>query len=214
MDFESSRCMPLDNPRPWLLALTGTADNASMHFSTSLVAALTLGSSVALSGCSPALNWRSVPLENANLTVLLPCKPDHAARTVDLGGRQAELAMAGCEADGATFAVSHMVIEEPAQAGAVLAQWRAAVLARMQAPTTGTPEPAAAPFVPKGALALPQSVRQQAQGLRADGKPVTAQAAWFARIEGRQARLYHAVVYTDTPRAGVADTFFDGLALQ
>ncbi|GKT22337.1 hypothetical protein [Acidovorax sp. SUPP3334] len=184
-----------------------------MHFSTSLVAALILGSSMALSGCSPALNWRSLPLESAHLKVLLPCKPDHATRTVDLGGIEAELAMVGCEADGATFAVSHMVIEEPAQAGAVLAHWRTAVLARMQAPATGLADAAATSFVPKGALSLPQSVRQQAQGRRADGSPVIAQAAWFARIEGRQARLYHAVVYTDMLRPAVADTFFDGLAL-
>ncbi len=180
-----------------------------MHHPIAIATALFL----LLPGCSPALNWRSVPLENAGLTVLLPCKPDHATRPVDLGGRSADLVMVGCEADGATFAVSHMVVEDPSQAGAVLAQWRAAVLARMQAATSGDAEAGATAFVPTGALALPQSVRLQAQGRRNDGSAVTAQAVWFARTEGRQARLYHAVVYTATPRTAVADTFFAGLAL-
>lgn len=180
-----------------------------MHCPIGIASALAL----LLAGCSPALNWRSVPLESAGLTVLLPCKPDHATRSVDLGGRPADLAMVGCEADGATFAVSHMVVEDPSQAGAVLAQWRAAVLARMQAPAAGDAEAGAVAFVPAGALALPQSVRLQAQGRRSDGGAVIAQAVWFARMEGRQARLYHAVVYTDAPSMAVADTFFAGLAL-
>ncbi|WCM90966.1 hypothetical protein [Acidovorax sp. NCPPB 3576] len=168
-----------------------------------------------LTGCSPALNWRSVPLENAGLTVLLPCKPDQATRSVDFGGRAADLAMAGCEAEGATFAISHLVVEDPSQAGAGLAQWRVAVLARMQATATDADaaEAGASSFVPSGALALPQSLRLQAQGRRSDGSPVAAQAVWFARLEGQQARLYHAVVYTATPQTAVADTFFAGLVL-
>lgn len=127
--------------------------------------------------------------------------------------------MAGCEAEGATFAISHLVVEDPSQAGAGLAQWRVAVLARMQATATDAAEAeaeaeaGASSFVPSGALALPQSLRLQAQGRRSDGSPVAAQAVWFARLEGQQARLYHAVVYTATPQTAVADTFFAGLVL-
>lgn len=171
---------------------------------------------VVLAACSPALNWRSVPLDAAGLTVLLPCKPDYAVRPVELGAvRSAELSMAGCDADGATFAVSHLRIDDPAQAGATLALWQAAVRARMQAPA-GPPQspPATTAFVPAGALQLPQSVRAQLWGRTEDGRAVTAQAVWFARLEGPHARLYHAVVYSPAPRPEVAQTFIDGVRLQ
>lgn len=167
----------------------------------------------ALAGCSPTLNWRSVPLDGSGLTVTLPCKPDHATRSVDLGGSMVDLTMTGCDTDGATFAVSHMRQTDPARAGAMLGQWRAAVLARMRA--TGDPSGVLdAPFVPPGALNLPQSVRSLVTGQRPGGGEITAQAVWFARLEGTEARLYHAVVYTATPQPQVADTFFGGLALR
>lgn len=165
-----------------------------------------------LAGCSPALDWRTVPLEGARVTALLPCKPEHAVRLVALGGEGAppvDLALTGCDADGATFAVSHAAWAAPQEAGAQLARWRAAVQARMQA----GPALAEQPFAPAGALALPQSVRVALQGQRADGTPVYAQAVWFARLEGAQARLIHAVVYSAAPRPDVADTFFAGLSL-
>lgn len=162
-------------------------------------------------GCSPALNWRNVPLADTGLVALMPCKPDHAVRPVDLGGRPAELALWGCDADGATFAVSHMRTFGPEAADAALAQWRSAVLARMQAQANPT---AAEPFAPPKALALPSAVRTTAQGRRPDGAAITAHAAWFARLQGREVHLYHAVVYAPAARPSVADTFFAGLALQ
>jgi hypothetical protein len=88
-----------------------------------------------LAACSPALNWRSVPLDGAALTATLPCKPDHAVRTVEMAGLPVELAMAGCEADNATFAISHAALPDPARADTALAHWRAAALARVGAAT-------------------------------------------------------------------------------
>lgn len=175
---------------------------------------LTGGASALLllvAGCSPALNWRTVALPEAALTITLPCKPDHAARSVELAGTPVDLSMVGCEADGATFAVSHAALADSAQTGVALAHWRAAVLARLggaQAQATDVP------FAPRGALPLPQSVRTVAQGRGPDGSAVTAQAVWFARPMGPQMRLYHAVVYTTKPRPDVADAFFAGLDLQ
>ncbi|KQO20739.1 hypothetical protein ASF11_24555 [Acidovorax sp. Leaf76] len=163
-------------------------------------------------GCSPALNWRSVPLPEAAITITLPCKPDQATRAVELAGMPVELAMTGCDADGATLAVSHTALADPSQAGAALMHWRAAVLANLgpaaAASATDTP------YTPTGVLPLPQSVRTVVQGQRADGSAVSAQGVWFARAVGPQVRLYHAVVYTAKPRPEVADTFFAGIAFQ
>lgn len=183
-----------------------------------------LAVALSLAGCSPSLDWRSVRMDDAGLTALFPCKPERAVRPVELQGRSVELSMAGCDADGATFAVSHMVLPPgtgAADAGAVLAQWRGATLARI-----GVPADAAGPgvpFTPPGALPLPQSVRLQAHGAvpgqgQGAAVAVAVDAAWFARAEaagdGPRMRLYHAVIYSPRPRAAVADTFFPGLALR
>ncbi len=184
-----------------------TVDNWSMKWTLTVAASL-----LVLMGCSPALNWRSVPLADAALTITLPCKPDHASRKVELAGVPVELSMVGCDADGATFAVSHVALGDPSTAGAALAHWRAAVLANL-----GPGAAAVAvdvPYVPAGVLPLAQSMRTVAQGQRANGSAVTLQAVWFARVVGPQLRLYHAVVYTAKPRPELADAFFAGLALQ
>ncbi len=164
-----------------------------------------------LAGCSPALNWRSVPLEGAALSVALPCKPDRAVRAVDLGGVKADLAMVGCEADGALFAVSQLALADPAQASATLGRWRAAVLARLGASARVVLEQ---DFAPRGSLPLPGAVRIVAHGQRPEGGAVTLQAVWFARALGPQVRLYHAALYTNKARPALADSFFDGLTLQ
>jgi hypothetical protein len=163
-----------------------------------------------LAACSPALNWRSVPLNGAALTATLPCKPDHATRIVEMAGAPVELAMAGCEADNATFAVSSAALPDPALADTALAHWRAAVLARVGAATVQSEQAFALP----GTLPLPSAVRLVAQGRRADGSPATVQGVWFARAVGPQVRLYHAVVYTAKPRPEVADALFTGLDFQ
>jgi len=161
-----------------------------------------------LAGCSPAFNWREIRLEEAPLTVLLPCKPDRGSRTVPLAGASVELRMVGCEAGNATFAVSQARLPPGAAASEALAQWRAATLANMRAQDVH-----AQPFELAGSLAMPQSVRLAAGGQRADGRAVKAQAVWFARPAPEGIWLFHAVVYADVVNAEAADTFFGGLKL-
>lgn len=172
--------------------------------------------SVALSGCSPALNWRTVSLEPLGLSASLPCKPDRLERSIELAGAPVQVHMAGCAADGATVAVACAELPPSALAGAALAHWRTAVLVALRAPPVG--EAGAAkdqPFVPSGALVLPQSVRTQAQGQQPDGSgAVFMDAAWFARLQGTQLQVCHGVVYSTQPRPEVADVLLDGLVLQ
>ena len=44
-----------------------------------------------LAACSPALNWRSISLADAPLSLVLPCKPDYAVRDVDWGAGKQQL---------------------------------------------------------------------------------------------------------------------------
>jgi hypothetical protein len=162
---------------------------------------------LSLASCSPTFNWREVRAESTPLKATLPCKPDKAARTVPMAGRQVELKMLGCETGGATFAVLTGDIVDPLGAGQVLAQWHAATLANMRS------TPAAAqdrPFLPAGAMALPQSLRVTAAGQRADGSKVESQAAYFAR----GSHVVQAVIYADKVPTDAADTFFAGLRFE
>ena len=186
------------------------------------------GSVLALSlgACSPALNWRNVPVNDAHLTVSLPCKPDHATRPVALGARQVDLSMVGCEAQGGLYALSYMTLSDPGQISETLTLWRAAVRVQLGLPAKGQESQESqegqaggkgsseVPFVRKGALNVPQSVRMRVTGKRADGSAVQADAVWFARLNGSTAQLVHAVVFADTLDTKAADNFFESIALQ
>ena len=156
-----------------------------------------------LQACSPAFNWREVRPDNTPLSLLLPCKPDKAQRSVPLGGQPTELAMLGCDAGGATFALALATVQDASQIAAVQAGWQAATLANMRATGPGQTTTIKVP----GASVQPPAVLVQASGQRADGQPVQSQAAYFA--QGRQ--LFQAVIYASKLQPEVAETFFSSL---
>jgi hypothetical protein len=162
-----------------------------------------------LAACSPPWNWRELRLEGAPLTIRLPCKPEHASQTVTLAGAPVLLLMTGCENAGATLAVSRVLLSPGGNPGAALAQWRGATLVGMRAQAVSEQA-----FQPPGSLALPESVRLVARGQSRDGRPVSAQAAWFASATPQGVWLFHAVMYADAIAPEGADTFFEGLRLK
>jgi hypothetical protein len=164
-----------------------------------VVRALAVGAGLYLAGCSPALNWRTVPLGEA--TVTLPCKPDRAQRTVQLGGQAFEMEMVGCEADGAMFAVSRVRLPPDLNAEQVRLLWQAASLQQMKGQASAvTP----APSVRAQALRM-DTIDAAGQG--GDGRPVKARLAWVAR----GADLLHLAVYAPLIRPEMAEPFFDGI---
>ena len=183
-------------------------DNAAMRRFSLIFALLGL-----LAACSPALNWRSISLADAPLSRVLPCKPDYAVRDVDWGAGKQQLSMAGCQADGATWAVSHVLLAQPQEAPAVLTRWQQALQNQLQLPPD---TPAGVVFLLKGALELPQAVQVQWQGRDAQGAPVVADARWWARLEGTGVRVYQAIVLSPRQPVAVAarDTFVQGLQLR
>ncbi len=157
-----------------------------------------------LAACSPTLNWREVRPEGG-LTAMLPCKPDKGARAVPMAGKPVSLAVLGCDAGGATFALLSAELAEPARSGEVLAQWKAATLANLRCAAARE-----TPFRPPGALGLPQSLRVVTWGQRANGSPVESQAAYFAR----GSRVFQAVIYAAQIKPEVAAPFFSGLKFE
>ena len=162
-----------------------------------------------LAACSPALEWRNLPLPDLGLEVSLPCKPDRVERSVELAGQSVKMVMQGCEAAGATFAVACATLSDPASAGAALAHWRAAVLAGAQA--QGAKD---SPFQPAGALGLPQAVRTRATGSLPGGGTMHMEAAWFARVQRAEVHACHAMVYGSELAQTTADVFFQALVLR
>jgi hypothetical protein len=156
---------------------------------------------VILVGCSPALNWREVQIDR--LVVFLPCKPDRAQRTVLLANTNISMEMAGCEADGALFAVSHIRAERADQVETLLQAWRVANFGNMRAD-----KPLA---IPPGPQASAQSARQWvASGTRPNGEAVQARMAWW--VSGSD--VFHAAVYANTVSDAHTETLFNQARLQ
>lgn len=149
--------------------------------------------------CSPALNWREVRTETGDLTVLLPCKPDRASRTVPLGGQPTRLLMMGCEAAGTLFAVALADVGDAARSAEVLAQWQTLTLSHMRAVQSQRQAAAVA-----GADRQPPAVLLVAQGLHPDGHPVQGQSLFFAR----GSLVFQASIYAPRILPEAAETFF------
>jgi hypothetical protein len=143
---------------------------------------LTLTAVLVLSACSPALDWRTVELEG--LRTVLPCKPDRAARDVVLGELPVRMSMAGCEAQGALFAISQVAVPAGTDAADLEQAWRSAALAQMQASHREILTLAQRPQSPTVRLT-------RAIGLRPDGSPVQASLAWITH----KGSVYHLAVY-------------------
>ncbi|WP_427914393.1 hypothetical protein ACPWT1_05525 [Ramlibacter sp. MMS24-I3-19] len=155
--------------------------------------------------CSPTFNWREVRVESTSLKAMLPCKPDRGMRRVAMGTAQVELSGIGCDTGGATFAVLHAELDDPARADEVLVQWNRATLANLHGSATGT-----RPFALPGATPLAAAQRVSMAGQRPDGTRVRGEAAYFAH--GNQ--VFQAVVYAADPRPDWLQPFFDGLKFE
>lgn len=166
-----------------------------------------LAAALLASACSPVFNWREVPIVQeapAGLVALLPCKPDRATRSLPLGGETLTLEMAGCEAGGATFAVTHIAAADPVQAGRWMRAWQDATRAQWQVAQEQSPAPS---VLRAAASPAPAGASGQAPG----GVPV--RTLWFAQQRGATWSLYQATVLGTPSSAEAVPAFFEGLRL-
>ncbi|MEJ6021645.1 hypothetical protein [Ramlibacter sp. PS4R-6] len=161
---------------------------------------------LAAAACTPTFNWREITVEPAALHASFPCKPDKAERKMAFT-RERELLVhaVGCEAGGASYAVLWADVGSPADLAGAMAQWKQASLATSH----GRVETEAA-FVPRGALALPQSQQVRAAGQRADGSALQSQSAYFARGSA----VFQAVVFAPQLKGEMTEPFFAGLRFE
>lgn len=168
-------------------------DNQAMKKMLSAVLAIIC--LMGLAACQPSLNWRASQMEGASLRFELPCKPDRTVRTVNMAGQALDLAVAGCEADDAVWAVMSTQVQASVNREELLKGWRQATLQNMKAQEVNE-----VPWAPRAAAVLPGSVRLKAQGFGPQGQAVTAHAVWFSYPDGDQIRWVHAVVYQNTSK--------------
>ena len=186
-----------------------------------------------LAACNPVLNWREVPLEG--IVALLPCKPDHAQRTVQLGSpsgvaQTVTLQVSGCEAAGALYAISHVRVADLAQVPSAQAAWRQAALAALQAggvqaqplqlakPVPGQAHSAAAARAETSGASVDTAtdrmtntafMLEKLDGKRPDGTAVQAQLAWLAKGQD----IYQVAVYANKLDAEMTELLFSELRL-
>ncbi|EJN00289.1 hypothetical protein [Herbaspirillum sp. YR522] len=122
-----------------------------------------------LAACSPTYNWRQVrpqPGQGIDFVVLLPARPAHYSRPVNLGGHRVEMHMTAAQAGGVSFAVATAELGDPATAAAALDAMRNALLANIGA----EPGAAARPLLPGPAEGNTRSIDVDARG-QAGGRP-------------------------------------------
>ena len=157
-----------------------------------------------LAACNPTFNWRDVRPSGTQLALLMPCKPDAAQKTVPMAGQPTALSLLSCDTGGVTFAIAVADVKNAADVPRALAQWQVATLGNIKA----APNPPTATIKLKG---LPSgAVLVKAVGQRANGQPVSSQAAYF--VQGSQ--VFQAVMYADKISPEVAETFFSGLKFE
>ncbi len=162
---------------------------------------------LAVSACSPTLNWRDVRPDGTPMLALMPCKPETAQRTVPLAGSPTELHLLACEAGGLQFALAWAELAEVTQAPLALAAWRRAGLQAIGVRSLPGDEASTA-----WAVSVPgatQSLGVQASGRNPAGGAVQTRAVYFAL--GPQ--VFQAAVYGERLPAEALDAFFGGLRL-
>lgn len=159
--------------------------------------------------CSPAQDWREVAVAGAPLHVLMPCKPDHAMRQLEMGPRTLEMQMLGCVAGRVTYTLAYATLPQGLPPSEVLARWQAASAMRLGAAT-----PASQEFVPRGGLTVPGSVRISLQGHNTDGAVVAAQMAWFAHSSAAGIQVFQAAAYGASLTPDSLDTLLESLRWQ
>ena len=172
-----------------------------------LAATTCLIAMAALSACSPTFNWRELRPPGTPLQALMPCKPEHATRTVPLAGAGAEMHLHSCDTGGLSFAIAWVELGDAARVDAALVEWPRASLASLRLAPDAINAPGAGWDVQ-----LPGASKTRGlavQGTDPQAQPVHMRAAYFAR--GTQ--VFQAAIYGPQLSTEVITTFFEALQL-
>jgi hypothetical protein len=131
---------------------------------------------LALTACTPALDWREVRPPGSATQLQLPCKPASHARQVALAGAPVEMALYACTADGVTYALGFADVQDPARVTPALE----ALAQAAQDHLGGAAPRAASAARVDGMTPNPRAVHLELAGRLPDGRAVVESVVVFA----------------------------------
>ncbi|MBO9689821.1 MAG: hypothetical protein J7598_24735 [Mitsuaria chitosanitabida] len=178
--------MPAPTPRPVILPL----------------ATIALAATIALTGCSPALNWRKVQPEGAQLELMFPCKPEREERAQPgPAGQPVTLRTLSCKAQGGQYSLTWTDLGDTGATSTAMHRMHEG-LARRLAPG------ASAPLGVRGIASDPEAFQQVFE--HRPGQP--AQQVRQA-VFSRGGRLYQLLLQGERADAAAWDVFVGSVQL-
>ena len=168
--------------------------------------ACAIAGTVLIGACAPTLNWREIRPVDSGVLLLLPCKPEHHTRRVQLASAHVALALHACNAGGVTWAIAVADVGDPALVVTALEALRSAAAANLDGATAARTMPLAV----NGATPNPSSTRLRLQGKLPDGKSVDEELALFAK----GTRVFQATCVGASLPAPAVETFFGSLRVE
>nr|WP_315596438.1 hypothetical protein [uncultured Cupriavidus sp.] len=171
---------------------------------------------LALAGCSPRYDWRTIVSSDGKYAALYPAKPTSAARDVSIAGRKLPMTMEAANIDGTLFAVG--VVTLPSDDAALRREALASMQAGLVSNLGAHPEtpPQARPVTVMSAAQPPiplDGVELSVAGVSPQDK---SPRRLTARLVASGAHIYQAVVLEageaarDTRQAEQVDQFLSG----
>ncbi len=152
--------------------------------------------------CSPALNWRKVNPDGAQLQLMFPCKPEREERTQPgPGGKTVTVHSMSCKARGGQFSLTWADLGEAGAVSAAMRRMHESV-ARQMSPG------ASAPLAVRGVASDSESFQQTFEA-RAGQPPQQARQAVFAR----GGRLYQLLMQGERLDAEAWEVFLGSVQL-
>ncbi|GJG95954.1 hypothetical protein [Cupriavidus pauculus] len=149
---------------------------------------------LALAGCSPRYDWRTIVSSDGKYAALYPAKPTSAARDVSIAGRKLPMTMEAANIDGTLFAVG--VVTLPSDDAALRREALAAMQAGLTANLGAHPEapPQARQITVTSAAQPPVSLDAVEVSVTGVSPQDKAPRRLTARLVASGARVYQAVV--------------------
>lgn len=160
---------------------------------------------VAVSACTPALDWREVRPEGVRATALFPCKPQHHRRSVTVREAALPMQLVACSAAGRSFGVAYVDVASSSEVDAALVAMAASANANLTQADIKSSPLSIPGMTPNAKAALISS-----RGVASTGAQVQLDVGVFAK----GLRVYQATAFGANLERDVADTFFSGIRLQ
>ena len=157
---------------------------------------------MAVTACSPALDWRDMRPAGLGLAMSMPCRPATQVRSVSVANQAFDMTMHACSEAGVTYSVGSFDVRDPAAVGTLLT----ILISTVQGNIKGRAESDQPAHVP-GMTPHPAARQIHFTGRLPDGRAVSE---WLL-VFSRGTRVYQAIAMGGPSDAALAQQFVLGL---